>query len=275
MNPSEAWALLTIRSKHFPRQPAGHGATTTYDVAALLAGLDRDPFMMGMAAECGDENALKQIELVLWVRAKTISDSENWDPPRGEFTVRRMVAVALFEAIDDRRCVGCNGKGYVTFTIHEHPALMFAPTFEQVSPLAGRVRCSVCQGSGQVRLSGRKKAALAGINKDVWTRTWQRRYEPIFSIARNWREAARQYLAARIREIDDGNVDKPPSAADFSGAGARAKNVIPIKDSCSSVKNRDTRRPRRTAPERNLALAEDPADVNFAALGRTTLSLNR
>ena len=270
MNPSEAWALLTIRSKAFAMSSKGHGATTTADVAALLAGLDRHPFLMGMAAECGDMNALRQIEWVLWVRAKTLADAEDWDPPHGEFTVRRMVGVALLEAIDDRRCPACNGQGIVAFTLGDNPALMFSSSFAPINGMTGRVQCSVCVGECHIRLSGRMKARLAGINKDTWTRIWARRYEPIFTLANGWREQAKQYLAARVRE-EEANVDTEAKIDTKQRADEAWKNINQINNSCANEKVAIHSPRRKAAPEANVT----PPEVDFQALDRTVLRLTR
>lgn len=270
MNPSEAWSLLTIRSKAFSLQSKGHGATTSSDIAALLAGLPREPFLMGMAAECGDLGALQDIELVLWVRAKAIADREDWDTPRGHFTVRRMVGVALYEAMEDYRCYGCNGTGSMVFDLRDYPAMMMAPTFEVTGPTTGKVRCVCCQSSGSVRLSGRKKADLAGINKDTWTRLWARRYESVFQIARDWRQSAKNHLASRIRDEKD-EVDKEGVAHEAFQIGSEEKKSMPIKDSCTVTKLRARKHPRITAPKGNVA----PAELDFGAFQRAILRLSR
>lgn len=269
MNPSEAWVLLTIRSKSFAAIPGGHGGTTAADVAALLAGLDREPFLMGMAADLGDYDALRQIELVLWERARHIGERENWDPPRGEFTVRRMVGVALLEAVDDPRCSVCNGGAEMTFALADYPGMILAPTYRQISESSGAVRCPACV-AGKVRLSGRKKADLAGINKDMWTRIWGKRYEPIYQIANGWRETARRYLQDRIREEEAG-VDTGASPTTFEGRREAMKKANEISNSC-------THEPvERISPAWKGASADKQAvvEVDFAPLQRPILRLNR
>lgn len=269
MNPSEAWALLTLRSKHFARTPGGHGSTTTADVAALLGGLDREPFLMGMAADLGDFGALQQIELVLWERARYICERENWDPPRGEFTVRRMAAVALYEAINDPRCYVCNGSAEMTIALDEYPGMILAPTFRAINAALCVVRCPACV-AGKVRLSGRKKADLAGINKDTWTRLWAKRYEPIFGVANGWRETARQYLAARIRE-EEGEVDTDAKRARSEARNQASEKPKQISNSCTDTRVDGITRARRGAP----AGSDNVVDLDFSALQRATLKLNR
>lgn len=269
MNPSEAWTLLTIRSMAFAPSSKGHGAITTADIAALLAGLDREPFLMGMAADLGDYDALRQIELVLWERARHIGERENWDPPQGHFTVRRMAAVALYEAINDTRCYVCNGTSEMAVALTEYPGMVLAPSFRAINAESCVVRCPACV-AGKVRISNRKKADLAGINKDVWTRIWAKRYEPIFQIANGWRHTAAQYLAHRIRE-EEAEVDTEAKVDAKLRADEGWKNLKRIKDSCSKEKA-DIQSARRTAtPEANVT----PPEVEFQALQRPVLKLAR
>lgn len=269
MNPSEAWALLTIRSNNFARAPGGHGGTTSADIAALLGGLDREPFLMGMAADLGDFDALRQIELVLWERARQMGERENWDPPQGEFTVRRMAAVALYEAIGDSRCYVCNGSAEMTVDIDDYPGMILAPTYRPISETSGSVRCPACV-AGRVRLSGRKKADLAGINKDMWTRVWAKRYEPIFQIANGWRETARQYLAARIRE-EEAPVDTDLKQSTLARAAREAGKAKQISSSCAQSKREIESAPREGAPKGS----DNVVELDFSALQRATLRLNR
>jgi hypothetical protein len=272
MNPSEAWALLTLRSKHFARTPGGHGGTTASDIAALLAGLDREPFLMGMAADLGDFSALQQIELVLWERARQMGERENWDPPRGEFTVRRMAAVALYEAVKDPRCYVCNGTAEMTISLADYPGMILAPSFRAITDTSGAVRCPACI-DGKIRLSGRKKADLAGINKDMWTRVWARRYEPIFQIANGWRETAHKYLRDRIRE-EEAEVDTSPAhreSTTFDGHRRDGEKPKEISNSCMPKPVDGITRPRRGTSEES----DKVINLDLGALQRSTLRLNR
>lgn len=270
MNPSEAWTLLTIRSASFSRIPGGHGGVTSADIAALLGGLDREPFLMGMAADLGDYNSLRQIELVLWERARQIGERENWDPPRGEFTVRRMAAVALYEAINDPRCYVCNGSAEMTVALTEYPGMILAPTYREINETLCAVRCPACV-AGKVRLSGRKKADLAGINKDMWTRVWGRRYEPVFQVANGWLETARKYLKDRVRDEHEIPVDTAAKQGGLGGREQSVKKANEISNSCTTEPIERIRPARKGAS----AGSESVVEVDFGALQRSTLRLKR
>lgn len=201
MNPSAAWAMLTARSPAFPRMPGGHNSLTKEDVAAMLSDLYRDACLMGMAYECHDMKALQDLELRLWQIVIGMSQREpQWKLPKGEFVTRRLAALALYEAMDPLVCPVCNGKGTTTFQLHREPGLMLSQYFSQLNEWEGRIRCMGCQGSGKVKLSARKRADLAGINKDTWPKYWASRYEEVFALTKGWLSDARAHLARKLRK---------------------------------------------------------------------------
>jgi hypothetical protein len=202
MNPTQAWTLLTARSPSMDRVAAGHLSMKPADVAALLSGLAPELLWMGMAYVCGDLRSLRDLERHLWVRVQGMSELNNWEFSK-QMNCRRLAGLALYEAIDDLRCQICNGKGTTTFELSREPGMMFSPYYERLNEHEGRVRCMACQGSGKVRLSGRKRADLCGISKDSWARVWGRRYEPVFEVANGWLNDASRYLAKRLRELDE------------------------------------------------------------------------
>lgn len=200
MNPSAAWSMLTVRSVAMERMARGHNAMTKEDVAAMLSGLDRNQMLMGMAYECHDMEALLDLERRLWQIVIGMAQAEHWKLPEGEFVTRRMAALALYEAMEPLICWQCNGKGSTTFQLHREPALMLSPYFSQMNQYEGRIRCAGCQGSGKVKLSGRKRADLAGINKDTWIRYWSSRYEAVYALTREWLSDARSHLARQLQK---------------------------------------------------------------------------
>jgi len=266
MNPSEAWALLTLRSKSFDRSSGAHGSLTSGDVAALLGGLDREPFLMGMAAELADMRSLREVELNLWARAGHMARKENWKLIGGEMTVRRLSAVALYEAIDDLMCYECNGTKQMVFAIAEHPGLAMARSYRAINPQSCAVECIACEGEGRIVLTGRRKAALASLNKDTWTRFWSGRYERIFEIAHGWRETAGRYLANRLK---DEQVDTEGLSAQIRAYEQREENINKISDSCALPKLHGKNSPREVTSEGNSGVTE----VDFRAMKRTKLRL--
>lgn len=200
MNPSAAWAMLTARSPNMKRVSCGYGETTKEDIAASLSGLYEDAMLMGMFYECGDGKALVRLERRLWQRVIGMAQAERWKLPTGEFVTRRLVGLALYEAMDPLICPECNGKGSTTFDLRHNPGLILSPYYSQLSEREGRLRCAACQGSGKVKLSGRKRADLAGINKDTWIRYWSSRYEAVLTLTRDWLSDARSHLARQLRK---------------------------------------------------------------------------
>jgi hypothetical protein len=267
MNPSEAWALLTLRSKNFDRTPGGHGSMTASDVAAMLAGLEREPFLTGMAAECADFGALKQIELCLRTRAYTMAENGEWQPPRG--LLRAMVALALYEVIDDRHCYACNGRGQMVFTLNALPELIMAPSFKRLDEGKAQVTCIACIGEGQVNLSDRRKAEIMGMGRDTWRRHWARKYEPIFGVANSWREIAKGYLAGRVKEMEEepcvAGVAQPVSEP----IKPDAEKPLKYRETCTILElhGKTPSVPSRAQSKRG------PENLDFSPLSRPLISL--
>lgn len=199
MNPTQAWSLLTTRSPSMDRISAGYLSMKPADVAALLAGLYREAFLMGMAHFCADYRSLTDLERNLWVRVQDMANSGNWEFAHGFLGCRRLAGLALFETIDDLTCQTCSGKGTTTFVLTEEPSLIFSPYYELLNAYEGRIRCMSCWGAGRLRLSGRKRADLAGIGKDAWSRTWAKRYEPVYQLTQRWLGDANTHLAKQLR----------------------------------------------------------------------------
>ncbi len=200
MNPSPAWLLLSARSAQLQKTQGGHERLTKDDVCSMLSGLDIDCMKMGMASECGDAKALRDLELKLWQITYHMAIREKWKLPKGEFVTRRMAGLALYEVIGPLLCLECNGMGVMVFSMAERGGLLMNPSFEQINPYEGRIRCPACQGSGKVRLSNRKRADLAGINKDTWPKYWSSRYEGVYSIPLGWLSTARSHLARELEK---------------------------------------------------------------------------
>lgn len=203
MNPTQAWALLTARSPSMDRISAGHAALKPSDIAGMLGGLYREAFWIGMVYACADSRALADLERNLWVRVMDMADRGSWEFTHGQMSCRRLAGLALYETVDDRTCPVCNGKGTTTFSLDEIPGLVFSPYYERLNEYEGRIRCMGCQSSGKVKLSGRKRADLAGIGKDAWSRVWCKRYEPVYALAVGWLGDANRHLAKRLRELEE------------------------------------------------------------------------
>lgn len=197
MNPCVAWAMLTARSPNFPRMPRGHGGLTPNDIAAMLAGLERPAFLMGMAYECGDQKALRELEAILWRWVIDRAREAHWRSPRPRFLCRRLAGLALYEALDPMVCPTCNGKATLTFSLDEHPDYILSPYYGELNEHEGKIRCLTCRGAGKVKLSARKRADLAGIHKFIWQQYWGSKYEDVHQLAKDWLYQARAHIAKK------------------------------------------------------------------------------
>lgn len=200
MNPSAAWSILTARSPALPRMPRGFGGLGREDVAHMLADLPTESFMMGMAYECNDRGALLDLELRLWQITLKRARDEKWRHPSQPFICRRLAGLALFETLDPLLCGICNGKGTISFSLSDHPEWMLSPHFGRINEQSGHMRCFCCAGTGKLKMSGRKRADLAGVHKFTWANYWSARYEPIFRTTKSWLFEARSHLARKLSE---------------------------------------------------------------------------
>jgi len=200
MNPCVAWSILTARSVSFPRLPRGHGGLSREDVCAMLAGMERPAYLMGLAYECGDKKALSELRSMLWLEVIVRARVGGWRATRPRMLCRNLAELALYEAFDPYVCPTCNGKGTTTFDLSERPDLILSPYYGELNEHEGRIRCATCRGSGKVKLSGRKRADLAGIDKRQWQEYWSDKYEPVYGLAKSWLAQARGELREKLNE---------------------------------------------------------------------------
>lgn len=257
MNPSHAWSLLTARCKGGIPMPPGVAGLTSDEVAAMLSGLERGPYLMGLVHFAADVHSLPALERWLTIQIAWIHAELNWGPAeRGGCISRRLAATVLFEVLQGAACEECNGLGTSLapmrgVEVHVRPKIHRGRTpdvytFEETDPKTGekvlktvrvvsglhapelhvvhwrRLRkrlstwkagdntvfigsrvwmerlCPECQGSGRSVMSGRKRARLAGLGKDAWSRTWAARYEPLHTLALGWRDRAWSHLAEQL-----------------------------------------------------------------------------
>ena len=193
MRSEHAWALLTARAIQYGKTPGGHAHMTPADVAGLLRGLGRRPFLTAMLADCGDFSAYVPLhgELTGYVLSRALD--EDWRMHRVQFC-RELAALAILEMVGAREpCLACEGRGAV-------PIETNSPTM---------VRCDPCRGSGRAPLSGRDRAAMVQIHEVSWSRTWAARYEVVFGELHGWLMDARRHMARQLRAEAHAAAEKP------------------------------------------------------------------
>ena len=112
MNPSRAWTMLSARSRGFTMRGTGGGDGMKWqDVADLLAGMKRGPFLTGLAYYAGDWSSVPDLERHLTVWVTDLHAAGNWRmPERGDWISRRLAAVAIYELLQPDLCEVCHGR---------------------------------------------------------------------------------------------------------------------------------------------------------------------
>ena len=112
-NPAPAWAMLTARSKGSgPPMPPGVVRLTPEEVAAMLVGLGRGPYLTALAHYTGDLHVVRDLDIWLTTRTHAIHVEQNWgEVERGGEISRRLSATAIYGLLQPTHCEVCNGKG--------------------------------------------------------------------------------------------------------------------------------------------------------------------
>lgn len=186
MNPSKAWALLTARGVQFGGTIGGTPYLTPADVARMLKGLDRGPFLAGMVKESGDVSCLGDLERHLWIETMRLAEGYDdrgrpyrkpWPLSHGQSYCRRLAGLAVFEFVMPRPevCSECHGRGWVKFE-------------------GQGIECRACRNTGGSKLHPRMRAELAGIPFTSWKDGWSARYEEVHATVQSWHSIALSHL---------------------------------------------------------------------------------
>jgi hypothetical protein len=187
MNPSKAWAMLTARGVAFGGSGGGIPELTPAEIARMLQGLARGPFLAGMVKECGDARSLGELERWLWIEAMSIACRERWPLCHGQQYCRRLSGLAIFEFIVPKpnRCRECGGKGYVVFQ-------------------GNGVECTSCSNTGGASLVAHARCDLAGIPLRQWeSGGWSARYEAVHMTIHSWHSDALSHITRAFGRMNE------------------------------------------------------------------------
>lgn len=182
---SKAWTMLTARAIQYDQSGGrGHSTLTPSDVAGMLAGLDRAPYLCGLFVEAGYWDVLYELERQLWRAILDLACEQLWNLPKGPAQCRPLGHLALLElAGPSTPCRPCGESGLVT---DRHTGT--------------QKQCTQCLGRGKVPLVSATRADLIGVNRSNWDRVWEDRYKHVFGIPLNWLYEANRHLRTQLRK---------------------------------------------------------------------------
>lgn len=166
---------LTVRLPGLCFNPEGW--VTPSDVASALEGLERGPFLLGMACMSGDDRV--RSELTRYVHLQIVvglAGKFSWHSRRGDFMWRRLAALAVFEALNGERCPVCNGRG----------------------SSAALTSCAPCRGTGRFKIGESHRAWAVGISRKTWHSHWSERYAVVRSEMDDWTAACLTHVRLRM-----------------------------------------------------------------------------
>lgn len=180
-----AWSMLTTRAQSYEWLPSAHGGMSQAQVAGALHGLAADPYLAGLLCEAGHIEIWPRVFRRLYREADKFATREEWNLPRGPRQVKLVVLLALVEAIyPSVICPQCRGEG--------------------VSPNPWKVddrrACNLCDGRGRVPKTERSRADIIEVDKSNWHRIWRPRYGAVWQVLQDWRQEAKDHVAARLRD---------------------------------------------------------------------------
>lgn len=185
MNPSKAWAMLNARGAAFGGVGGGGiPSLTASDIARMLTGLERGPFLAGMVKECGDIRSVAELERWLWIEAMNIACRERWPFCRGQAYCRRMAGLAVYEFIVPvpSVCESCSGDGFIVVD-------------------GNGMECTECRNRGGRKMSANLRSELAGIPYTSWRQGWGTRYEAVYLTVQGWHSAAMSHMRRAFENL--------------------------------------------------------------------------
>ena len=176
MDPREALGRLAAGAIDPGRIPGGgqfHGLTPE-DVAAAMAGLDRETTLLLRAKYAGDESVMAELEsLAVWA---CMDLARRWRAD--SVRMRKLISLALDYVIRPQICKACEGRG---------------SRLKRVIEL-----CQKCGGTGRGEMSEAAKARAVDVDPAQWHKLWRARWADIVTLLQQWEYRGLMVMRERL-----------------------------------------------------------------------------
>lgn len=154
------------------------------ELMGALAGLARGPELCIRVAICGQSDMVPELQIATAVEFSEIMVKKGWKAVPGKPVMRTIANYVVAELADPKTyfCGVCGGSG------------KRSPT-----PANPSTVCPKCRGEATVSPSGRKMAAVAGIDEAAWRRTWAPRVPFARRIVNGWLQDAALHVSRQLR----------------------------------------------------------------------------
>lgn len=157
--------------------PGGIPAFSGAELAAVLCGLPRGPYLLGRAAYVGDETVIPELQRIVLAKASGIFKREDVKHPG---FIRELCAAAIWDVCKPPRCPRCKGT-------------KDAPT------AAGTPRaCPLCEGLGLVHMGTKRACTTFHIGRERW-KSIRFRYHRLEGLLWAWDEQVRGRVRRRMK----------------------------------------------------------------------------
>lgn len=195
MNPSKAFAMLNARGVQLGGTSGGGAEFTPADIARMLKGLERGPYLAAMLKECSEIRCIAPLEQLLWREAFRLALGLNrdgrrvrrpWPTSHSSAYLWRFTGTAVFEFLMPRSdlCGKCNNRGWIK---HDGQG----------------IACKACDGFGGNKLSLRMRSDLAGVPFSRW-QEWSPRYEEVLTVVNSWYSMAMVHMLNAMNAMREG-----------------------------------------------------------------------
>ena len=175
---SETLARLCPSTQSYEMGRGGISELSDVEVAGLLAGLSRGPYLLARAMWVGDPSGIQEMQHLALVEAAHLFRPDQVLYPG---FLRTLCAICLFQTIYPPACVECSGR-----------RILYG---------AGGVvsDCEVCDGTGRGRTGGESVRALVDVEEGQWRRV-ARSYSDLEARIAGWQSTAKAHIDRKSKD---------------------------------------------------------------------------